>query len=105
MKFSPDNSGTRIGSRPKSITEQIEEAKLLKVVSSELERRQGTMAGEVIRRRYELGQTDPEISEALGIEQDNVRDIINKYNADTMIEASRHGVSPYGKSKRKSKRR
>ncbi len=104
MKFKPKDSGTTVGSRPKSITQKIDEANLLSVVSSELGRRQGTMAGEVVRRRYELGETYPEISEALGIKQDDVRSIIDEYNADLMIEANRKGISPYGKSKRKRKR-
>ncbi len=98
MKMFPNNSGSVVGERPDNVIKKIEMANFTKAVSGAMERRQGTMAGEVLRHRYELGETNPVISEMLGIDQDEVQKIINEFDSDLLMESNR-------KAQRKRKRR
>ena len=80
MKMFPCNSGSVVGSRSDGVIKAIETANFAKVVSGELERRQGTLAGEVLRMHSE-GQTDPEIAAALGIDTAAVTECRNDFDA------------------------
>ena len=80
MKMFPKGSGSVIGERPDSVIKKIEGANFAKVVSDELNRRQGTLAGEVLRLQNE-GQTVEEISEALAIDPAEVRKCQDDFTA------------------------
>jgi len=80
MKMFPKNSGSVVGERPDSVIKKIENANFAKVVSGELDRRQGTIAGEVLRMHSE-GHTDSEIAAALGMDPEAVTECRNDFNA------------------------
>ena len=76
----PKNSGSVVGERPDSVVKKIETARFAKVVADELDRRQGTLAEEILRR-HNAGESDPEIAAALGIEPAAVTECRNDFNA------------------------